>query len=353
MARRFEMLQGKTASASLSLIKFSGASQGFGAAIGQLSVAGMGLLGAFFVMQDQIGLAELAACMLLNGRVVQPNSKLLTIWVQEEAAAAAWVKLKEIEKVPAHFRDSAQERMDGFVDCGAVRLAYPNSNEPATEAFSLFLAPGQTALIDADQKHFIPRFFDAFQGHANLARGRIYIDGHLPSDWIAKRGRDGILLLEDVPAIFSGSLMENLSGFGSGDEVDFARQIASELGLERRVRRLPEGYDTQLNTGGFFERDAVNRQLIALTRAIAMKPRIMMMHEPTAVLDTEERDALQKCLKGLSHRPTILVCSPDPRVRNLADKTLTIESTEFSELEKWELDSGDEASVQMKLKGAA
>ncbi len=79
----------------------------------------------------------------------------------------------------------------------------------------------------------------------------------------------------------------------------------------------------------------------------------MMMHEPTADLDTEEWDSLQKCLKGLSHRPTILVCSPDPRVRNLADKTLTIESTEFSELEKWELDSGDEASVQMKLKGAA
>lgn len=147
--------------------------------------------------------------------------------------------------------------------------------------------------------------------------------------------------------------MENLSGFGGGSEEEYARDIAVKLGLERRVRRLPEGYDTPLNAGGSFERDPLNCQLVALTRAIAMRPKVLMMYEPSAVLNTEERDALQQCLTELSDPPTILVYSPDPRIRSLADKTLTLKSAEFAELEKWDADSRDELSGLKKLGDAA
>lgn len=353
MARRFEMLQGKTATASLYLIRFSGASQGFGAAIGQISVAGMGLFGAFLVMQETVGLAELAACMLLNGRVVQPVTKLLTIWVQEEASAAARAKLQEISEVPSHFRDGANISMRGAIDCSDARLAFPNSKEAATDAFTFRVAAGETMLVDADQSQLVLRFFAAFQGHSVLAQGRIYIDGRLPSDWIPKRGREGILFLEEAPAIFSGTLMDNLSGFGNGEQIDNARAIASQLGLDGRVRRLPDGYDTPLNVGGYFERNAVNRQLIALTRAIAMQPKVLMMQEPSAVLDVEERNALQKCLRSLDGSTTILVASPDPRLRDLADKTLTLESAELRELRQWNVDTENEGAVSTNLRGAA
>lgn len=353
MARRFEMLQSKSVLASLALIHFSGASQGFGAAIGQLSVAGMGLLGAFFVMQDAIGLAELAACMLLNGRVVQPLTKLVTIWVEEEASASAWKKLREIEKIPTHFRRATDVPMRGVIECVGARLADSNSKQPSTDAFSFHLGAGETLLVDADQQQFVRRLFAALQGHDVLTQGQIYIDGRLPKDWIAKRGRGGLITLEDVPAIFTGTLMENLSGFGRGFEEEYAREIAVALGLERRVRRLPEGYDTPLNAGGFFERDPLNCQLVALTRAIAMRPKILMMYEPSSILNTEERDALQQCLKELLEPPTILVYSPDPRIRNLADKTLALKSAEFAELEKWDADTRGELSGLKRLGDAA
>ena len=97
MTRRFEALQDQSAQTSGRLIGFSGFTQSYGAVIAQLSVAAMGLLGAKLVIDGQIGLAELAACMLLNGRVTQPLTRMMGYRVQLESVETAKSTLAEME----------------------------------------------------------------------------------------------------------------------------------------------------------------------------------------------------------------------------------------------------------------
>lgn len=355
MTRRFEMLEDQTVDISRRLIQFSGLAQSFGAIFSQLSVAAMGLLGAYFVIQDRIGIAELAACMLLNGRIIQPLTKLMSLWVQSENLAASRSRLDEMNAVKTNsIPGPAGPPAEGDVAVSGVTLKRAGGSSGGAAHADFQLRPGTTALIEAEKGWMVHALFDALTGQYQPEQGEVLVDGRPASECTGKRGAGGIVALESEPAILSGTLLENLSAFGDAAQVERAKYFAARLGLEKRIHRLPAGYNTVLNTGSGFEKDPVNRQLIALTRVLAANPRILLMFEPTAVLDTQERQRLADCLKSLSPRPTILMASPDPRMQQLADATVRLEAPATAELAAWAEDEKREQQHALPgVKGAA
>ncbi|CUH78588.1 Alpha-hemolysin translocation ATP-binding protein HlyB [Tritonibacter multivorans] len=348
MTRRFEMLEEQTVGISQRLIQFSGLSQNFGAVFSQLTVASMGLFGAFLVIRGTIGIAELAACMLLNGRIIQPLTKLMTLWVQSENVAVSRAKLEEMDAIESILPPATQlSPIMGSIAFSNVSMARLNRSGMAFEGADFTIDPGTTLLVEAKNPWMVRAFIEGLAGQRAPTDGKITIDGCTAKDRVTQRGRKALVVLENEPAILGGSLLENLAAFGDAEQVERAKYFAAQLGLEKRIHRLPKGYNTKLNTGTTFEKDPVNRQLIALTRALALEPHILVMHEPTAVLDTAERDALSQCLATLSPRPTLIMASPDPRMRRLADRTVTLELSE----DAWHQDA--DAAMTLKLQQGA
>lgn len=327
MTRRFEALQDQSAQTSGRLIGFSGFTQSYGAVIAQLSVAAMGLLGAKLVIDGQIGLAELAACMLLNGRVTQPLTRMMGYRVQLESVETAKSTLAEMETLRTARISPPRAPMAGRIEAVRLSLDLPSEDARAFDGLTGCVAPGQTALVEATDGAAVQALFDALTGQVQPVRGNILIDGLMPVDRVAQRGEGGLVVLETAPAILTASLLENLSAFGDAARIDRAKLFAARLGLEQRIHRLPLGYNTQLGGGSVFEQDPVNRQLIALTRVLALQPRVLLMQEPSSVLQDPERRNLRDCLAGLDEpRPTILVASQDPKIRGLADTVLSLQS---------------------------
>lgn len=354
MARRFERLEDQTVDLSHRLIRFSGTAQNFGAVFGQLSVAGMGLLGAYLVIQQQIGMAELAACMLLNGRIVQPLTKLMTLWVQSESAAASWEKLREMDALDASdTRVPTAGAMQGCITVDNLKLVHRVDAGDAVMLKRLRIEPGQTLLISSNARWQIRAFYDAILAHTIPHGAQVLIDQLPAQSRKGDRGQHAIVALESDPAILSGTLLENLSAFGDETQIENAKEVAAKLGLERRINRLPTGYNTQMGEGrSVFETAPVNRQLIALVRALALRPRILIMSEPTAALDSPERDALADYLASLSPRPTILLDSPDPRMQRLAD--IRCDLTQASEvIADWQADEQADASAHEQRRDVA
>jgi len=220
--------------------------------------------------------------------------------------------------------------------------------------FSSTVRAGSTVLVDTEFDWAMPALMDAITGQTAVASGSIQIDGLHPMDRQAERGTSALVALERSPAIFSGTVLDNISAFGDADQVERALHFARQLGLERRVFRLPAGYMTQLNDNSVFESDHVNRQLIALVRVLAMQPKLLLMNEPTRVLETTEREALSTCLSELAPRPTILMASPDPRMKRLADATLHVLSPYAAIEAAWHADALDDAEDAVALsRGAA
>ena len=354
MQRRFELLEDQTVDLSHRLIRFSGLAQNFGAVFGQVSVAAMGLLGAFLVIRQQIGIAEMAACMLLNGRIVQPLTKLMTIWVQSESVALSWRKLREIDALDS---DPVSTKCAGLIEgkitlCN-LRLQGGSGDFERLGISSMVLAPGQIGLVSSNAIWQIQAFYDAVTGHCSPAAGEVLIDGVSAQSLVSRRGQDAIVVLENDPAILSGTLLENLSAFGDETHISRAKEFAAKLGLEKRIHRLPMGYNTKLGSGSAFENDPVNRQLIALVRVLALRPRILLLNEPTAVLDTAEREDLAECLASLSPKPTILMNSPDPRMKGLADVECKLTCLVGDEVADWDADAHAEQTAAEQRKDVA
>ncbi|WP_170559973.1 ABC transporter transmembrane domain-containing protein [Ruegeria atlantica] len=351
MARRFELLEDQTVDISRKLIQFAGFSQSFGAIFSQMAVAAMGLVGAYLVIIDLIGVAELAACMLLNGRIIQPLTKLMMIWVQSENSSLSRARLTEMEKI-----ETGQCARLYNYQMGQIKASGMSMHRAKEEGFapvSFQVDQGQGVLIEPEASWMAEAFFDALTGQREPDEGGLFIDDAPASQLIGWRGHDALVALETDPAILSGTILENISAFGDAATVDRAKQVAVALGLENRIHRLPMGYATLLNTGTGFEADPVNRHLIALTRALALQPRVLLMNEPTAVLDTKERQALADYLQSVSPRPTILMASPDPRLRQLTDKCVRLRTSNALDLAAWAVDANLERAAAVAWKRGA
>ena len=351
MTRRFELLQDQTVVTSQKLILFSGFAQSFGSIVSQLSIAGIGLFGAYLVIVGSIGIAELAACMMLNGRIIQPLTRLVTLWVQAEILAVSRRKLSKMDAMkPQSEPAPPAQPLRGDIIMRSAVLAKSIKTEP----LSLVIPSGKTVLIESEFDWAMPALIDALTGQAALQSGSILIDGLMTIDRVRERGESALVVLERSPAIFTGTVLDNISAFGDPEQTERAIHFAHLLGLERRVFRLPSGYLTELNTHSVFEKDLVNRQLIALVRVLAMQPKILLMNEPTSVLETAEREAFSKCLNDLSPHPTILMASPDPRMKRLADETLSIVPSMNDTMTAWIADATSDAQSMRDLnKGAA
>ncbi|MEM8974894.1 MAG: ABC transporter transmembrane domain-containing protein [Pseudomonadota bacterium] len=355
MTRRFEMLQEQSVASSHRLITLSGFAQNFSAVFSQFCVASMGLVGAFFVIQQHIGIAELAACMMLNGRIVQPLMKLMTLWVQSESNAMQRAKLAKIDAMPLQtFRPLTPTNLEGRIKLSEARLKVNDGIHTQAVRVDGLIEPGQIGVLEGTQasSQTASQLFNVLTAQETPLAGRVEIDRRPAADLAAARGHGALVSLEAEAAIFRGTLIENMSGFAGPEQAQLAVDYAAALGLDKRVNRLPSGYKTQLGTGDNFERDLVNRRLISLVRAFAIRPRILLMNEPTAVLDQVEREALKAFIANLKDKPTILMFSPDPRMKALADVSILAESETDQTLEAFRLDAETDRDV-LQRKGAA
>jgi len=355
LTRRYEKLCSESVETSEGLIRFSGLAQSYGAIVAQCSVACTGLLGAHLVINGRIGIAEMAACMLLNGRVVQPILKLLSLWVQSEAIAAARAKLTDEDQSSANPQNSSApiRAIEGHFELRCVNVQTPKGT-PLFENASYTIKPGDIALVSANNPAIVDVFFGALQGDVEPVSGKILVDGRDAKGANFARGEGGLVTLERQPAMFAGTLLQNISAFGKPDAVERALSFSEALGLDRRVKRLPAGYNTKLGGNSSFEMDSINRHLIALVRVLALKPRVLLMFEPTVLLESRERSAFSACLGSLKDPPTIFVSTPDPRLCALADVVIDLSMGAEQDVERWLSDGyADAPSYTGQTRGVA
>ncbi|MFL5496231.1 MAG: ABC transporter ATP-binding protein, partial [Gemmatimonadales bacterium] len=154
---------------------------------------------------------------------------------------------------------------------------------------------GKTTLVS-----LLPRFWD-------VDRGRICLDG---SDIRALRLaelRTAIGIVPQEPALFSGTVRENIAYARAGASADEVEAAARAAHAHEFVERLPLGYETLVGERGV-KLSGGQRQRVAIARAILKDPAILILDEATSNLDTESErlieDALAKLLVG---RTTLII----------------------------------------------
>jgi ATP-binding cassette subfamily B protein len=137
------------------------------------------------------------------------------------------------------------------------------------------------------------------------------------------------MVLQDT-FLFSTTVMENIR-YGrleaSDEEVIEAAKIA---GADEFIRRLPQGYETELGERGASLSQG-QRQLIAIARAILADPRILILDEATSNVDTRTERLIQRALEQLmAERTSVVIAHRLSTIRN-ADQVIVLQQGQIIE----------------------
>lgn len=290
-------------------------------------------VGGALAIRGAISVGTIVAFLQYAQNFFRPIQTVAQMWTQAQSAFAAAERVYElIDRQPAvEDLPEAQEApsLQGRVVLKDVSFAY-RDGPMVLQDVDLDAQPGQTiALVGPTGAgkttlvSLIPRFYD-------VTAGQVLIDG-LDVRTLQQRSlRAQMGLVTQDPFLFSGTILENIR-YGrlsaSDEEVKAAAEAASAAEF---ILRLPDGYATEVGERGKMLSQG-QRQLIAIARAVLADPRILIMDEATASIDTRTEAVIQKALTHLlKGRTSFVIAHRLSTIRN-ADQVLVIDQNRIVE----------------------
>ena len=220
--------------------------------------------------------------------------------------------------------------VEGRIDFNKVDFSYVEG-VPVLRKFDLQIEAGETI---------------AFVGHTGAGKttvsalvnrsydiqdGEILIDGHdLRTIERASLTRRMSVVLQE-PYLFSGTIADNIR-YGRLDATDSELEDAARaVGANEFIERLPERYDTELHERGL-NLSVGQRQLIAFARAVVAEPRILILDEATANIDTHSERLIQQALQTILRDRTSLVIAHRLSTIRSADRIVVMRDGEIIEI---------------------
>ncbi len=220
--------------------------------------------------------------------------------------------------------------VEGRIDFNKVDFSYVKG-VPVLRGFDLQIAAGETV---------------AFVGHTGAGKttvtalvnrsydiqdGEILVDGHdLRSIERASLTRRMSVVLQE-PYLFSGTIGDNIR-YGRLDATDAEiEEAARAVGASEFIERLPERYETELHERGL-NLSVGQRQLIAFARAVVAEPRILILDEATANIDTHSERLIQQALRTILRDRTSLVIAHRLSTIRSADRIVVMRDGEIVEI---------------------
>jgi ATP-binding cassette subfamily C protein LapB len=319
--RRNDRLQTRISAAHFQVALSNNIALSSGMLFGQIMTVSVVSFGAIKVLNGDMGTGGLAACLLLSGRVMQPVQRALGLWTRFQSFFIDRKELEDIFSLPSSTYSDTETLLQptGLVSCKRVSFSYDEKEPLRFDTINLSLTTGQSISLIGEQGSGRTTFLNLLMGIYKPTAGQVTIDGANPSKVSPVKLASHIGYLPEKGVIFNGTIMENLTFFGTIPEKD-ALQAADHLGVSEAVALLPNGFKTTLSDSVTDPIPPGLKQRIAIARALATKPRIILFNNADRNLDRSGYNLVFKILGRLKKNTTLVIVSDDRNILRLADK---------------------------------
>ncbi|MBF4548000.1 ABC transporter ATP-binding protein [Corynebacterium afermentans subsp. lipophilum] len=276
--------------------------------ISYLSYVAIAVLGGVKVASGKLTLGDATAFIQYSRQFNQPLGEIAGMMQMLQSGVASAERVFELLDAEVEPADSTKARMDGRAE-GLVEfrdVSFSYTDEPLIRDLHLRVEPGQTAAIvgptgagKTTLVNLIMRFYD-------VDSGAITLDGTDIREYSREdlRGQIGMVLQDAV--LFKGTIMDNIR-YGRLDATDEeVIEAAKATYVDRFVRSLPDGYDTEVDQDGGSV-SAGERQLITIARAFLSQPALLILDEATSSVDTRTEVMVQQAMHALRSNRTSFV----------------------------------------------
>ena len=267
------------------------------------------------------------AVVLILGRALQP----IEMGVSQ---ARSMIEALQAYRVVEAGLKSAQQDTDRMSlpaprgDLSVENLYYqpPNVTKPILQRVTFEIGAGESVGVigpSAAGKSTLARLL---VGVEKPSLGHVRLDGADVYSWDAEELGAHIGFMPQDIELFPGTVAQNIGRLEEEPDPQKVIKAAKLAGMHAMILRLPDGYDTEIGWAGQILSGG-QRQRIALARALYGDPKVVVLDEPNANLDSQGDEALNMAIRALkSQGSTLVLITHRPQTLALVDKVLIMQN---------------------------
>ena len=292
--------------------------------------------GARMIAGNDLALGTLIAFVLYIQRFFDPIRNLTMQYTQLQRSMASGTRIFDMLDWKPDLVDAKDAKpigsVKGDIEMKNVSFSYV-PGEDVIKDISFQIKPGEVVAVvgptgagKTTLVSLLSRFCDVEDG-----RGSILVDGHDIRAVTRNSLASQMSMVLQEPFLFSGSVRENIKYNHTNATDEQMMNAAKAVDAHEFIERLDEGYDTFLAERGI-NLSVGQRQLISFARAIVADPRILILDEATANIDSYTEMMIQRALlKLLKGRTAIVIAHRLSTIRG-ADKIIVLNLGEVTEV---------------------
>jgi subfamily B ATP-binding cassette protein HlyB/CyaB len=275
----------------------------------RISTALILFIGAQQVLSGSLTVGSLVAFLMMSNRVTQPIMRTSQLYQSFQQVQVSLEHLADIFDYPVEEHSQAHSAMPaarGKIDINNVSFRYRPELPQVVTDFNLAIAPGEVIGIvgpSGSGKSTVTKLLQRFYAPTS---GEIFIDGVDIStiDPAALRRQLGVVLQENF--LFQLSVHENIALARPEMPRPQVIRVAKLAGADEFIAKLPQGYDSMIEERGM-NLSGGQRQRLAIARALATDPVILILDEATSALDYESESIIRANMRQIAKGRTVII----------------------------------------------
>ncbi|MDR5859690.1 type I secretion system permease/ATPase [Halomonas eurihalina] len=302
--------------------------------VSKLTTAGILYFGAKAVIQGDMTVGALVAFNMIAGQVAQPILRLSQFWQDFQQVQISITRLGDIlnetpEPVPTE--SVSMSPPVGAIDIHKVTFRYQHDGPEILKDIELSIASGEVVGIvgaSGSGKSTLAKLIQRFH---MPSKGQVFLDGqdiaHVDPTWL--RTHIGVVLQENL--LFHSSVHDNIALADPSLSREAVIQLAKLSGADVFIRELPHGYDTIIEERGA-NLSGGQRQRLAIARALATDPPMLIFDEATSALDYESEHLIMQNMQEIVRDRTVLIIAHRLATVRQCDRIVVMEDGNIVEV---------------------
>jgi ATP-binding cassette subfamily B protein len=312
-------------------------------AMGSTLIMAVTLIVALITVSRQVtggalNLGKFTAFWVAAWRLQQVLSGLGNSFFDISESEFSIVNLKELFSLKSTLPESgtrSPKEIRGKIEIRDLSFTYKGTSRPVLDNLSLTVEPGETIAIVGPNGSGKTTLAKVISQLYMPTRGDLLIDGHPAIEYNRDQLYRSISFVTQNPAQFEATAFENIA-FGDWEKLcdspEAVYQVAEQAQVAAMIKKMPDGYNTLLGRMfGDYDISGGQRQKLALARALACDPSIIILDEPTASLDIHTEYELYSNIKKLTRNKTTILISHRFSTVRMADRIFVLTEGRITE----------------------
>ena len=291
------------------------------------------VVSAVHYQNGKLTMPDLITLLMYGMLFARPMSALANLYGQVQQALGASSRLINVLKMspePIDSGNSFEPITNNAISFKNVSFNY-NPNDQLLNNVNIDIASGETLVVVGENGkgkttllHLLMRFVEPTTGVISIG------DQNINSINLSALRKSVGLVSQDI-ALCNGSIIDNIAyGYPQATKEQI-ETVAKKAGAHKFINELEYGYNTQVGENGVLLSGG-QRQRISLARALLANPSIVLLDEPTSMIDKEGKEAFNNQLSKLLQKQTVIIVTHDKALADIADRVVTIENGKLKEL---------------------